>query len=249
MKNLMKATTLAVTVSGALGFAAVSYAEDGDQEGSSRAQTLEYSANYVLSRRGTDRGEASRILERHENDQWRYYTETSARLLVLSDRRKNETYFRMEEGRVKPLLFDYTREGTGSNQYLRIRFDYENEQVISEGEDDVDVEWHANLLDPNAVLHQLQLDVAGDDENWSYPLVDERGNYRDYEFERTGTETLDLPYGTFDTVRVVRVRDTDRRETIFWFAPELNYTLVKMQQIEKGREQLQIQLKNLDLKG
>lgn len=248
MIDSVKVTTLALMVSGAVSFAAMADQEENGQDGASRAQTTEYTASYVLSRRGTERGDASRILERHEDDQWRYYTETSARLLVLSDRRKNETFFRMEDGRVKPLLFDYSREGTGSNQYLRVRFDYENEQVVSEGEDDIDVEWREDLLDPNAVLHQLQLDVSGDEDNWTYPLVDERGNYRDYEFARMGTESLEVPYGTFDTIKVERVRDHDRRTTLFWFAPELNYTLIKMQQIEKGREQLQIQLSELDIK-
>ena len=209
--------------------------------------TTPYRAHYILSRRGTDRGEASRVLEKTADGQWRYMTSTRARILVLSDRRENETLFAMEDGRVKPLFFDYSREGTGSNQYLRVRFDHENEQVISEGEEPLEVEWHPELLDPNAVLHQLQIDVAGQDDSWTYPLVDEGGNYRDYEFARTGTERIETPYGTFETVQVERVRDHDRRQTLFWFAPELNYTLVQMQQIEKGREQLRIQLSELEM--
>lgn len=207
--------------------------------------TQPYHASYMLSRRGTERGEATRSLEQTEQDEWRYVTSTRARMLILSDRRQNETHFKIHEGRVQPLLFDYAREGTGSNQYLRIRFDYENEQVISAGDNEVNVEWQAQLLDPNAVLHQLQIDVAGEQTSWTYPLVDERGNYRDYEFARSGTERVTTPYGTFDTIQVERVRDHNRRQTLFWFAPELNYTLVKMQQIEDNREQLQIQLKEL----
>lgn len=210
------------------------------------AITRPYRASYILSRRGTERGEATRILEKTSDDEWRYYTSSRARILILSDRRENETLFHLADGRVKPSFFDYSREGTGSNQYLRVRFDYENEQVISEGEDPLEVEWHPELLDPNAVLHQLQIDVAGDNDSWTYPLVDERGNYRDYEFARTGNERVETPYGTFDTVQVERVRDHDRRQTLFWFAPELNYTLVQMQQIEEGSEQLRIQLSELD---
>lgn len=253
--KVLKTTALALLLTGTYGFAANSQAEVDlpagpaatHNEDSAMSQTAEYTAKYVLSRRGTERGEASRLLERVDDDEWRYFTETSARLLIFSDRRQNETFFRMEEGRVKPLLFDYKREGTGSNQSLRLRFDYANQTLVSEGDTEIDAEWSADLLDPNAVLHQLQLDVAGEGDSWTYPLVNERGEYRDYEFARDGSETLTLPYGTFETVRVVRVRDTNRRETIFWFAPELNYTLVKMQQIKEGREQLQIQLEDLDM--
>lgn len=219
-----------------------------DNKASSNADriTQPYHASYILSRRGTERGEATRLLEQTEQDQWRYFTSTRARMLVFSDRRENETLFKIKNERVQPVLFDYSREGTGSNQYLRIRFDYENQQVISEGDDPVSVDWKDELLDPNAVLHQLQIDVAGDQASWTYPLIDERGNFRDYEFARSGKERVTTPYGTFDTIQVERVRDHDRRQTLFWFAPELNYTLVKMQQIENGREQLQIQLNQLE---
>ncbi|MGX5913755.1 DUF3108 domain-containing protein [Aliidiomarina sp. Khilg15.8] len=210
-----------------------------------QATTTPYHAKYELSRRGTERGHATRLLEEQDNGTWRYYTESYASMLFLSDRRKNDTIFRMNEGRVEPLSFKYTRSGTGSDKAFDVEFDRVANAFRSSGENDINVEWNSALLDPNAVLHQLQLDIAGSDDNWSYQLIDEKGNQREYEFARAGTETLKLPYGSVEAVRVDRVRDTDRRETFFWFAPELNYTLVKMQQLKEGKEQAQLQLTEL----
>lgn len=212
-----------------------------------QAATTPYHAKYVLSRRGTERGHATRLLEKQESGTWRYYTESYASMLFLSDRRKNNTIFRMNGERVEPLSFQYNRSGTGSDKAFDVQFDRVAGQFRSSGADDIQVEWNAELLDPNAVLHQLQLDIAGNDDSWSYQLIDEKGNQREYEFARAGTETetLNLPYGSVEAVRVDRVRDTDRRETFFWFAPELNYTLVKMQQLKEGREQAQLQLTEL----
>lgn len=214
---------------------------------SAQAKTTPYHAEYVLSRRGAERGHATRLLEEQDSGTWRYYTETYASMLFLSDRRENETVFRMNDGRVEPLVFKYNRSGTGSDKAFNVEFDRVAKAFRSSGEDDINAEWNPALLDPNAVLHQLQLDIAKGGDSWSYQLVDDKGNQREYEFARAGSETLELPYGSVEAIRVDRVRDTDRRETFFWFAPELNYTLVKMQQLKEGDEQAQLQLKALSI--
>lgn len=242
MKALISMGSLIVGLTSA-GYA---MAESNNDQGSA-VKTVPYSAEYVLSRRGTERGEASRTLEKQDDGKWRYHTRTAASLLVFSDRRENETIFTMDEDKVVPISFDYSRRGTGSNQSLKVRFDRENEQLVSEGGDSVDIEWRDDLLDPNAVLHQLQIDVAGSEDDWTYPLVDESGDYRDYRFTRVKTETLNLPYGEVEAIRVDRVRDSERRQTHFWFAPELNYTLVRMQQVREGREEAQIELTALTI--
>lgn len=219
--------------------------DDARRSNGDGAATVPYEASYVLSRRGTERGDAKRVLEQLDDGQWRYFTVTSASMLFLSDKRENDTRFELEDGRVVPVSFDYSRTGTGSNRSLNVSFDRANEQVLDVHGNPVDLEWDPDLLDPNAVLHQLQLDVAGGEDRWTYTLVDESGNKRDYEFARVNTETLSLPYGEVEAIRVDRVRESERRQTHFWFAPELNYTLVKMQQLKEGKEQAQIQLQTL----
>jgi hypothetical protein len=43
------------------------------------------------------------------------------------------------------------------------------------------------------------------------------------------------------------IRDSKKRETFAWFAPSLNYTLVRLQQFKEGDEQGDIKLKSFDL--
>lgn len=209
------------------------------------ALTKPYLAEYQLTRRGRRHGEASRQLSQEENNQWRYQTGTEASLLFLSDRRYQDTLFRLNGDRVEPLEFSYRREGTGSNQAFFVRFDYEGERLHSRNGDPVEAEWRDHLLDSNAVLHQLQIDVAGADQLWSYELIDDDGSNREFEFEREGKEVLNLPFGRVEAIRVKRVRETDRRETYFWFAPAHNYTLVQMQQLKEGKEQARVVLSSL----
>lgn len=248
LAGLFSIPLFSMTLGSLVAFSLVGQALANESDGNGRAQTATtepYEASYVLTRRGTERGDATRVLEKLENEQWRYFTATHASMLFLSDNRENETVFELHGGRVVPVSFDYSRTGTGSNRSLSVRFDRDNEQVLDANGNPIELEWNADLLDPNAVLHQLQLDVAGQHDQWTYTLVDEKGNKRDYEFERVEQETLRLPYGEVEAIRVDRVRESERRQTHFWFAPELNYTLVKMQQLKEGIEQAQIQLNTL----
>jgi hypothetical protein len=48
-----------------------------------------------------------------------------------------------------------------------------------------------------------------------------------------GKETLELPAGTFETVKILRLRENKKRETLVWCAPALNYLPVRIWQREK----------------
>ncbi|MCC5856199.1 MAG: DUF3108 domain-containing protein [Idiomarina sp.] len=209
------------------------------------SMTRAYVAEYDLNRRGRNHGNAGRELTRTDRDTWRYQTFTRASVLFLSDRRYNDTEFRLREGRVEPLMFEYTREGTGSNRHFYVEFDWDAQTLVPRNGDRLDAEWRDHLVDANSVLHQLQIDVAAGGEEWTYELIDDDGENAEFSFRFDGEETIRVPFGTMDAIRVVRVRDHDRRQTLFWFSPMHNYTLVKMQQIEGGREQAQVVLRSL----
>ncbi|RUO22619.1 hypothetical protein CWE08_05470 [Aliidiomarina iranensis] len=208
--------------------------------------TQPYKAIYDLNRRGRTHGTAERELSVNENGNWRYRTSTEASILFLSDRRYNDSSFQMNGYYVEPLTYEYARRGTGSDQAYSVRFQRpENQLQTLEGEP-VAAEWREHLLDANAVLHQLQIDIAiGESESFAYDLIDEDGRNEYYEFAVVAQETMQVLGDTIDVVKVERVRDHNRRQTYFWFAPSLNFTLVGMQQIEGGKEQLRLVLNDL----
>ncbi|EGN74293.1 Protein of unknown function (DUF3108) [Idiomarina sp. A28L] len=209
--------------------------------------TQPYKASYDLERRGRTHGTAERELSVSEDGQWRYQTNTRASLLFLSDRRYNDSLFQMNGYYVEPLTYEYARRGTGSDKDYRVRFKRTEAQLETLDGAKVTAEWREHLLDANAVLHQLQIDVAiGEAKTFTYELIDEDGRNESYEFAITGEETMQVRGEATPVLKVERVRDHNRRETYFWFAPSLNYTLVGMQQIEEGKEQLRLVLTNLE---
>lgn len=97
------------------------------------------------------------------------------------------------------------------------------------------------------MLEQLRYDLAHSKANeFSYQIIDDKGGNDQQHFRRVASETLTLPYGEVEALKVERVRKTKKRETIYWFAPELNYVLVKMQQRKEGDEVATLLLEQLN---
>ncbi|MFT5276886.1 MAG: hypothetical protein ACI8VI_000516, partial [Granulosicoccus sp.] len=70
-----------------------------------------------------------------------------------------------------------------------------------------------------------------------------RGQKRNYQIEVVGKETLQLPYGVVEAVKVKVNRESKKRQTFAWYAPSLDFVLVRLQQFKEGEEQGDIRLK------
>jgi hypothetical protein len=81
-----------------------------------------------------------------------------------------------------------------------------------------------------------------------YPVIGSKGTIKNYEYQYDGAEELILPYGLVNTIRLKREVNEKKRVTYAWFAPELNYLLVKIYQIKSGAEQFEAQLSELEYK-
>ncbi len=96
-----------------------------------------------------------------------------------------------------------------------------------------DIPLAPGLLGPLSYQIQLRRDLAAGEAEFAYRVL-HRGKVKDYHFQREAAETIALPTGEVEAVRIRRVRDDSDRETIFWMAPELDFQLVKLRQIEAG---------------
>ena len=61
-------------------------------------------------------------------------------------------------------------------------------------------------------------------------------------FEVVEKEMISLPIGNVEAIKVKRLYDNDKRQAIAWFAPEMDYMLVRMWKGEKGMEQFEVQM-------
>jgi len=92
----------------------------------------------------------------------------------------------------------------------------------------------------SAILAIMQGFSTGRDQV-EFPGINEKGEPDPLRFERTGRVRIQVPLGTFDTLRVRRVRD-DKRTTVTWLAPKLGWIPVQIEQRKKGKLVARMQL-------
>lgn len=205
-----------------------------------------YEAEYTVTRDGSDYGEGYRMLEVSPDGEWQLRGKTDISWFILSDTRETRSVFTYDasEQQFTPIEFLYMRSGTGSDKSFHASFNAKQKEVTNVDSGRLlDIHWQGALYDDASVIEKLRLDVAAGDKSFAYDIIDEQGRADEYRFAVMGNEKIATPYGELKTVKVERLRASNRRQTYFWFAPQLDYLLVQLQQFKEGDEQAKMSLK------
>jgi hypothetical protein len=195
---------------------------------------LDFEARY-----GILRGDITLDLETtDEPGLYHYEIVTRARglaRLVRSGTGRESSRFRYSIDGFQPV--HYVREdGTDdSDNDSDIRFDWSEKiaHSVYEGEAK-DIPIHTGMLDRLAadiiVINELR---AGRNPT-GYDIVD-RNSVRRYEFTELGEEQMEVPAGTFDTVKYRRQRPGSSRSTLIWYAKDHNFLPIRIEQQKRGK--------------
>lgn len=210
-----------------------------------------FEARYELRKGPLTLGEARLTFERPEEGRYRYRMHTRpvgvTRLLYSAEVRE------VSEGRIvatgfRPERYHYRRTGDDDAREAELRFDWEDGEVVN---DVADRPWRmqipADTLDRVVSPLQLMHDLAADGSTTplTYRIAD-GGELKTYRLEVEGRETVSVPAGRFEALRIVR-HDTDSdRETRLWCAPELDYLAVQVEQWEDGDRSFRLVLADLE---
>ncbi|AWB66543.1 hypothetical protein C2869_08920 [Saccharobesus litoralis] len=209
-----------------------------------------YKADYILSRRGSDYGNGSRQLIQLDNQRYLFNYSSQARFLFLSDERSETSQLWIDNNQVKVDWYRYKREGTGKDRDYHYQFDHQAKQVLDKDNKPTvtNTDLGYRVLDQLSYQLQLELDLkaAPLQDSYSYQGINRDGHIRDYEFKVVEQPTISTPKGQFKTIKMQRITDNEDRVTYAWFAPELNYVLVRLQQMEDGDESFNISLKEIE---
>ncbi len=177
-------------------------------------------------------GKAVRQLRR-QDDQWLFTQDADTMVATVSE----SSHFLLNTGQLIPQRYEYLRKVLGKKRHALLSFDWQQQQVINNVQDrpwKLAVE--PGTLDKLNYQLQLRLDLLNNREPLEYRVAD-GGLIKNYRFRKDGEERLKTPIGTLSTVRIRRVREDDRKQTLIWFAPDLDYLIVKLAQVDKkGKE-------------
>jgi len=133
-----------------------------------------------------------------------------------------------------------------------IRYQLDDGTKKVENDTDIRFDWEACVAHSNykgeakdipikpGILDRLSADIivimglrAGHDPG-SYEITD-RNSVRTYAFEALGEETMKVPAGEFRTLKFKRQRPGSTRSTLIWYAPDMDYLPVRIEQQKHGK--------------
>lgn len=208
-----------------------------------------FKAHYTLLHKGDPVGKAVRELSYQEQGKATYHYHTDLKWLIFSDKRSETSKIIVQKNQVIPQHYVYSREGTGRDKSYEWRYDITNKKAQDIKKDrQITLNIAEGLQDKLSyhLQHRLSLIENPKQKRFSYPVISTSGSIKDYVYQYDGEEELMLPYGLVKTIRLKREVTAKKRVTYAWFAPELNYLLVKLYQVKAGAEQFEAQLSSID---
>ncbi|NRD73912.1 DUF3108 domain-containing protein [Shewanella sp. VB17] len=203
-------------------------------------QRAEYQVNYG----NIELGKARYQLPIAEGNVYQYRFDSDVSLLMLSDRRNIRSDFTLKGDQLTPMRYTHNRQGTGPEYQEQAAFAKSQSVVHSRYKDERAQLPYTNLLyDPLMVQLQFRLDMVQGKKNLHYAMVKE-GEIDEYDFRIIGKERMNIDSGSYETIKIEVVRDSKKRQTFFWMAPDLGYLPVRLTHFEKGSKQLDIKLVN-----
>jgi len=198
------------------------------------AELAPFEARHQLSVDRFTIGEQRIILQR-DGDVWQYSARTrpsGLARLFRRDRLDEQSRFRLIDGRIRVLDYEFHHTGRRTPRHAFLQFDWALGRVIN---DVAGERWQMPIppgtLDKLSVQLALALELAGGARELAFDIAD-GGKLKRFRFRVTGKERLSLPAGQFDTLRLQRLREDQDRDTWLWCAPELGFLPVQVRQRE-----------------
>ena len=207
----------------------------------------DFEASYELTRGSLRIGTLSTSLSTDARGRYRYESRSTPTRLVawfLKDRLQETSRGTLNADGVRPDEYHYQRSGGSRERRADLSFDWQGMTVENQVEDS---NWKMTI--PSGTLDKLVSQVAmmlalqQGKTDVTFNIAD-GGKLKEYSFRQVGRETLELPAGSFETIKITKLRKNRKRETYIWCAPALNYLPVRIWQREKDGSEYQSDLES-----
>ena len=209
----------------------------------------EFSAQYTVLHKSKPVGTGVRKLTYQADGTINFHYQTDIEWLIFSQVRAETSIVTIINNQVIPQHYTYTREGTGKDKRYEWSFDAANNKATDIGrkKEPQTLDFSKKLQDTLSyhLQHRLNLLADSKQKSYVYSVIKTSGSVKDYIYNYDGEEELMLPYGLIKAIRFKR--QSNERITYTWFAPKLDYLLVKIYQTKSGNEQFEAQLSSYSL--
>lgn len=195
-----------------------------------------FEARFSLSAQGTKIGETAWSVKALAPGLYAYESRSITAGIVAMFRKEQiveRSEWRLDDGYLQPLNYSYQRVGGKKNRTVRVLFDWEKKLVHNTAKGH---SWRmpvpVGTLDKLSYVLVLMGDLAAEKKELQYQIAD-GGRLKLYRLRIEASERLETALGPLETVKIRRLRDTDKRETLLWCAKNLGYLPVKIEHRER----------------
>lgn len=220
-------------------------------QGYSQTQLLtNYTARYEASANGLA-ATATRSLENAGDNRYLLSNTLEASLAGQQlARLEQSSEFELDNQTVVPQNYSYQLSGV-SRASNAIAYNWEaNIAISSEDDRSWQLDLHEGVLDQLSYQVALRLTLINQAEQqpvYAFELID--GDEIDrHEYRVVGAESLDTPLGEIDALKLERIRaEDDDRRTEIWLAPEWEYLLARLVQVNSSGLRIELQLESAEI--
>jgi hypothetical protein len=206
-----------------------------------------FEATFQIMRGSLRLGTTEVSLTVEENGDYRYESHTwpSSWIswLVKEDLRELSRGI-MDHAGIRPLFYHYQRSGRRTTRTAELTFDWKTSTVVNNV---ADSKWEmaipAGTLDKLSTQLGMMRELQNGATDKTFAVAD-GGKLKQYAFQVIATETVELPAGRFETVKLNRVGDSKKQLTYIWCAPELHYLPVRIWQRKEDQSEYQSELES-----
>lgn len=199
------------------------------------ATPASFTARYNVLQGGEPMGEATVSLRKAGNGEWIYSRDvkgTAGMAAMMSASIKEASRFRWKGDVPEAISYDYRLDAAIKNKQRHMLVDWAKQQVsVDEGKGPNTYPAVAGMVERNTTPLALGLALRNGRQQIALPVA-VRQEVQTQNFKVTGRETIRVPAGSFNAVRIDRI-DADRGFSA-WYAPDRYPLPVKLSQHDGG---------------
>jgi len=204
-----------------------------------------FQADYQVLRNGKELGQATLGLRDAGSGAWEFSSQTRgtkgmASMLGLDVTEKSA--FRWRDGLPEGLHYSYAQKAAIKSRQRSTDFDWSAKQAHTlDGNSESTAPLQGSAMDRNLVTIALMARLKAGTSDLTFHVVD-KDHVSEQHYVAGAHESLSLPAGRVDAVRVDRQREDSKRTTTIWFAAQRNWLPVQIEQVEKNGETITMRL-------
>lgn len=181
-----------------------------------------FTATYKVLRKGSPLGVSTLTLKKNADGTWVYQSNLKAEhglAALLGGHLDESSHFRLHDGRIESLGYDYDLHTSLASKQRRVRVDWRAGTVSVHTGDDGDFNYkpEPGLVERHLLVLALGRAVSEGKTDIALPVA-VKDRVQIQTFVVRGRENISVPAGRFDAIHVARTHD-DKGYSV-WFAPE-----------------------------